>query len=116
MRALPTALIRSDAERRRTESAQISAITHAHPRYVDSYVAYNEIAAALIGGVEPIEAIAQAQALNLDPDVQAALAVPADRPVRQPLDQGLRNRQPPLRSMGDPTERILRGRSSGTRQ
>ena len=36
MRALPTALIRPDAERRRTESGQISAITHAHPRCVNS--------------------------------------------------------------------------------
>ena len=77
MRALPTALIRSDAERRRTESAQVSAITHAHPRCVDSCVAYNEIAAALINGVAPAEAIAQARALDLHPDVQAALEVPA---------------------------------------
>ena len=77
MRALPTALIRPDAERRRTESAQISAITHAHPRCVDSCVAYNEIAAALINGVAPAEAIAQAHALDLHPDVQAALVVPA---------------------------------------
>ena len=81
MRTLPTALIRSDAERRRTESAQISAITHAHPRCVDSCVAYNEIAAALINGVAPAEAIAQAQALDLHPDVQAALEVPAGRAV-----------------------------------
>ena len=77
MRILPTALIRSDAERRRTESAQVSAITHAHPRCVDSCVAYNEIAAALINGVAPAEAIAQARALDLHPDVQAALEVPA---------------------------------------
>ena len=81
MRALPTALIRSDAERRRTESAKISAITHAHPRCVDSCVAYNEIAAALIGGAGPVEAITQAQALDLHPDVRAALDAAADRPV-----------------------------------
>ena len=81
MRALPTALIRSDAKRRRTERAQISAITHAHPRCVDSCVAYNEIAAALIGGVAPAEAIAKAQALDLHPDVRAALDAAAGRPV-----------------------------------
>ena len=81
MRALPTALIRSDAKRRRTESAQISAITHAHPRCVDSCVAYNEIAAALINGVAPAEAIAKAQALDLHPDVRAALDAAAGRPV-----------------------------------
>ena len=81
MRTLPAALIRFDTERRRSESAQISVITHAHPRCVDSCVAYSEIAAALIGGVEPIEAIAQAQALDLHPDVRAALDVAADTPV-----------------------------------
>ena len=83
MRALPTALIRVDAEQRRTESAQISAITHAHPRCVDSCIAYTEIAAALIDGARPEDAVAAAQALELDPQVRAALDAPADTPVSQ---------------------------------
>ena len=78
MRALPTALIRPDAQRRRAESAQISAITHAHRRCVDSCVAYNEIAAALIAGAPASEAISQAQALDLHTDVRSALNVSAN--------------------------------------
>ena len=81
MRALPTALVRSDAERRRAESAQISAITHAHPRCIDSCIAYNEMAAALLEGARPSEAIARAQALDLHPDVQGALEIPENRSV-----------------------------------
>ena len=78
MRALPTALIRPDAQRRRAESAQISAITHAHRRCVDSCVAYNEIAAALIAGAPASEAITQVQALDLHTDVRSALDVSAN--------------------------------------
>ena len=81
MRALPTALIRADPERRRRESEMISAVTHAHRRCVDSCVAYNEIAAALIDGATGPEAVAAAAALNLDPAVTAALATPPDRPA-----------------------------------
>ena len=80
MRALPTALIRPDAQRRRAESAQISAITHAHRRCVHSCVAYNEIAAALIAGAPASEAISQAQALDLHTDVRSALDVSANTP------------------------------------
>ena len=75
MRALPTALLRPDAELRRAESARISAITHAHARCIDSCVAYNEVAATLLEGAEPAEAIAVAGSLELHPAVQAALAV-----------------------------------------
>lgn len=81
MRALPTALIRADPERRRRESEMISAVTHAHRRCLDSCVAYNEIAAALIDGAAGPEAVAAAAALNLDPAVSAALATPPDRPA-----------------------------------
>ena len=83
MRALPTALIRADPERRRRESELISAVTHAHRRCIDSCVAYNEIAAALIDGAAPAEAVAAAAALDLDPAVGAALKTPADRPVTE---------------------------------
>ncbi len=78
MRALPTALVRPDAQRRRAESARISAITHAHRRCVDSCVAYNEIAAALIAGASASEAISYARALDLHTDVRSALNVSAD--------------------------------------
>ena len=83
MRALPTALIRADPARRRRESELISAVTHAHRRCIDSCVAYNEIAAALIDGAAPAEAVAAAAALDLDPAVGAALKTPADRPVTE---------------------------------
>ena len=88
MRALPTALVRSDAERRRAESAQISAITHAHPRCIDSCIAYNEMAGALLEEAHPREAIARAQALDLHPDVQGAMEVPAHRSVTNLSTEG----------------------------
>ena len=88
MRALPTALIRSDAERRRAESAQISAITHAHPRCIDSCIAHNEMAAVLLEGAHPSEAIARAQVLDLHPDVQGALEVAANRSVTSLSTEG----------------------------
>jgi len=81
MRALPTALVRSDVERRHAESAQISAITHAHPRCIDSCIAYNEMAAALLEGAHPGQAIVRARTLDLHPDVQGALGIPANRSV-----------------------------------
>ena len=78
MRALPMALVRADAERRRAESAQIYAITHAHRRCVDSCVAYNEIAAAIIAGSAVGEAMAEARSLDLDPEVRTALDTPPE--------------------------------------
>ena len=88
MRALPTALIRRDPARRRTESERISAITHAHPRCIDSCVAYNEIAAALLEGHDVAEAIAAARGLELNPDVQQALETPGDLPIEQVRTSG----------------------------
>ena len=58
--------------------SQISAITHAHPLCTDSCVGYNEIAAALIDGIESGNALARAQVLDLHPHVRDALAVSAD--------------------------------------
>ena len=83
MRALPTALIRTEPHQRRIEAAEISAITHAHPRCVDSCIAYTEIAAALIDGADPVAAIDTARALDLDPTVRAALSISAEVPVNE---------------------------------
>ena len=88
MRALPTGLIRRDAERRQREAAEISAITHAHPRCVDSCIAYTEIAAALVAGDSPAEAIARARTLDLDPVVRTALATPGSVPVTEMRTSG----------------------------
>lgn len=81
MRALPTALARPDPERRRRETAEISAVTHAHPKCVDSCIAYNEMAAALLDGADPGQAAAAARALDLHPTVRETLDLPADLPV-----------------------------------
>ena len=83
MRALPTGLVRTDAEQRRREAAEISAVTHAHPRCIDSCIAYTEMAAALLDGRTTDGAIAQAAALDLHPDVHDALAAPPEKPVEE---------------------------------
>jgi ADP-ribosyl-[dinitrogen reductase] hydrolase len=83
MRALPTGLIRSDPGTRRRETAAISAITHAHPKCVDSCIAYNEIAAALLQGATPTDAIAAASQLDLEPTVRTALRIPGSVPVSE---------------------------------
>jgi len=88
MRALPTALVRTDPGQRRCETAEISAITHAHPRCVDSCVAYNEIAAALLDGRSVDEAIAAARQLDLDPAVRSALNTPAATPITELATSG----------------------------
>ena len=83
MRALPTALVRSDSTVRQAESAQISVVTHAHRRCVDSCVAYNEIAAALLHGCAAVDAIGAAHELDLDAEVRRALDTPATSDVEQ---------------------------------
>jgi ADP-ribosylglycohydrolase len=62
MRCIPTALTVADRARRVRESAEISAITHDDQRAVAACAAYNEIAAALITGTPPAEAIGSALA------------------------------------------------------
>jgi ADP-ribosylglycohydrolase len=57
MRCLPTALAVPDQERRIRESMEISAITHDDPRCTVACAAYNEIAAALLTGAGPTEAV-----------------------------------------------------------
>lgn len=88
MRALPTGLVRADPGRRRRETAEISAVTHAHPKCVDSCLAYNEIAAALLEGADPKQALDAARALDLHPKVRQALYICAERPADSLLTSG----------------------------
>ena len=81
MRCIPTALARPDPGVRRRELAEISAVTHAHPRCVDSCVAYGEIVNALLEGAGVPDALAAAGRLNLDPDVREALDIDPRLPV-----------------------------------
>ena len=81
MRCLPTALVRTDAALRRRELAEISAVTHAHVRCVDSCIAYGETASALVDGAGADAALAAARTLDLHPAVQAALDVDPAAPV-----------------------------------
>ena len=75
MRCLPTALARPDDATRRRELAEISAITHAHVRCVDSCIAYGEITNALMDGASAADALAAAQSLDLDEAVTGALDI-----------------------------------------
>lgn len=58
MRCLPTALAVRDRRRRIRESMEISAITHDDPRCTVACAAYNEVAATLLAGGPPDEAVA----------------------------------------------------------
>lgn len=90
MRALPTAIARTTRQARTRDAAEISAITHADPRCAQACIAYVEIAAALIGGVDPNEAIDRALAVPdvEHPDVLAALAFNAQTPVERVSTSG----------------------------
>ncbi|MFD8493303.1 ADP-ribosylglycohydrolase family protein [Amycolatopsis sp. NPDC059657] len=85
MRALPTALARNTPAVRRREAAEISAITHADARCVQACVAYVEVAALLLDGREPADAVAAAlDGLELDNDaVRQALQIDPNLPVEQ---------------------------------
>ena len=83
MRCIPTALARPDADLRRRELTEISAITHAHIRCTDSCVAYGEIVNALLEGSEVPDALAAARTLDLDPEVRRALDVDPALPVER---------------------------------
>lgn len=75
MRCMPTALARPDGTTRRRELAEISAITHAHVRCVDSCIAYGEIVNSLLDGSSVADALSSARALDLDTVVMAALDI-----------------------------------------
>ena len=70
----------SHANARFTPAGRLLIVERIEAGMPQAHVA-KQIAAALIGGVEPIEAVAQAQALDLHPDVRAALDVAADTPA-----------------------------------
>jgi ADP-ribosylglycohydrolase len=57
MRCIPTALAVADRDRRIRESMEISAITHDDERCTVACAAYNEVAAALLAGVDPSDAV-----------------------------------------------------------
>ncbi len=57
MRALPTALVRPDAGQRVAEARELSAVTHADRRCIDACVAYCDLAAYLIEGADPLDAV-----------------------------------------------------------
>ena len=59
----------------------ISKITHAHPRCVQSCVAYGEIVAHLLDGFSPFHSVASARATVTNPEVREALAVNPKRVV-----------------------------------
>jgi ADP-ribosyl-[dinitrogen reductase] hydrolase len=77
MRALPTALAgrdaHSDGGTRRREAAEISAITHADPRCVESCQVYVELAAALLAGLPVAAAVERGRAVARHPEVTGAL-------------------------------------------
>ena len=75
MRCIPTALARTDHEARRQELAEISAITHAHVRCVDSCIAYGEIVNSVLDGASVADALASARCLVLDEEVMGALDI-----------------------------------------
>lgn len=75
MRCIPTALARPNDATRRQELAEISAITHAHVRCVDSCVAYGEIVDSLLEGASVTDALAAARSLDLDEEVMGALDI-----------------------------------------
>jgi ADP-ribosylglycohydrolase len=58
MRCIPTALAVPERDRRIRESMALSAITHSDPRCLVACAAYNEIAAALVAGASPEDAVA----------------------------------------------------------
>ena len=83
MRCIPTALARPDADLRRRELAEISAVTHAHIQCTDSCIAYGEIVNALLEGAEVPDALAAAMALDLHPKVRKALDIDPAMPVER---------------------------------
>lgn len=95
MRCLPTALARAHRATRAQESAEISAVTHDDPRCVAACVAYNEVAAALVEGALPADAVGvgrDAAGLAVDAATAKAVADAIDEgrglPLAAAADQG----------------------------
>lgn len=91
MRCIPTGLVRARLGDRHRESREISSITHAEPRAIDACVAYNDIVNALIEGVTPEAAVAEALEPELHREVRRALqdaAAAAEMGAPLPFDPG----------------------------
>lgn len=95
MRCLPTALARDDRATRVAESAEISAVTHDDPLCLWACVAYNELAAALVDGSTPSDAVEAGRdvaAGAADPGVAASVVAAIDDgrglPLAAAADQG----------------------------
>ena len=79
MRALATGFVRTDPAQRAAEARQLSAITHADRRCVDACVAYCDLVAHLLDGVEPLDAVTDIiEHGHVGVDVRQALAAAAD--------------------------------------
>jgi ADP-ribosyl-[dinitrogen reductase] hydrolase len=75
MRCLATGLVRRDADTRRREATELSAVTHADPRAVDACVAYVELVAELLRGAHPEKAIERVVSdSSLGDDVRETIA------------------------------------------
>jgi ADP-ribosylglycohydrolase len=83
MRCVPTALAVKDRDRRVRESMEISAITHDDERCTVACAAYNEVAAALLAGASPSDAVTEGRdtAAGLDAPVVAD-AIESGRALR----------------------------------
>jgi ADP-ribosylglycohydrolase len=77
MRCIPTALAVADRDRRLTEAAEISAVTHDDPRCTAACVAYVEIAASLLEGSAAEDAVAAGE--RAASELHAAAVVDAVR-------------------------------------
>lgn len=79
MRALATGIVRPDPSQRADEARQLSAVTHADPRCVDACVAYCDLVAHLLDGVEPLDAVTEIiEHGHVGVDVRQTLADAAD--------------------------------------
>jgi ADP-ribosylglycohydrolase len=75
MRAVATGIARPAPTRRRTEAAEISAITHDDPRCIYACIAYVDLIDALLRGDEPDAAIAAVAASSpLNPETRDVVA------------------------------------------
>jgi ADP-ribosylglycohydrolase len=106
MRCLPTALAVADRDRRIRESMEISAVTHDDPRCTVACAAYNEIAAALLGGATPEAAVGAGREAAVDAGREAAVdagreaAAAADGDVTAAVDLGRHLRPADLAASG----------------
>lgn len=82
MRTMPVAVAHlDDPDRRAADARALSAVTHAHPVCLDACVVYCDLAAALITGTTPADAVAAALARpGLSAEVVEAVTGAADAP------------------------------------